>query len=34
MDEIKIIRGEFDTKLELEHAGIKARFFTPVGLEV
>jgi len=34
MGNIKIRQGVFDTKLELEHAGIKAGFFTPVGLEV
>ena len=29
MGNIKIIKGVFDTKLELEHAGIKAGFPSP-----
>ncbi len=29
MGNIKIIKGVFDTKLELEHAGITARFPSP-----
>ena len=29
MGNIKIVRGVFDTKLELEHAGIKAGFPSP-----
>ena len=29
MGNIKIIRGVFDTKLELQHAGVKAGFPSP-----
>jgi len=29
MSNIKIIRGVFDTKLELQHAGVKAGFPSP-----
>ena len=29
MGNIKIIKGVFDTKLELEHAGVKAGFPSP-----
>ena len=29
MGNIKIIRGVFDTKLELQHAGVKAGFPPP-----
>ena len=32
MGNIKIINGVFDTKLELEHAGIKAGFPSPADL--
>ena len=32
MGNIKIIRGVFDTKLELEHAGIAAGFPSPADL--
>ena len=30
MGNIKIVRGVFDTKLELEHAGVAAGFPSPV----
>ena len=30
MGNIKIIKGVFDTNLELEHAGIKAGFPSPI----
>ena len=33
MGNIKIVRGVFDTKLELEHAGVAAGFPSPVILK-